>query len=109
MSTGLNFPRGAEISFLFTTQREIRKFHGRFLGDPSATDVITFCHTPCIDIVISIDQAKAQAKKRALPLLYELILLMLHGLLHAKGFDDTKPSKRLEMRCQEFEWLSRIL
>ena len=79
------------------------------MGDPSATDVITFADGETADIIISLDQAQRQAKKRGLKLFHEVALLICHGLLHAKGFDDIKEEDRLVMRQQEFEWLMRVL
>ncbi|MDP2599742.1 MAG: rRNA maturation RNase YbeY, partial [Deltaproteobacteria bacterium] len=99
--------------------REIQKIHGRFLKEPSVTDVITF-KTPSppvgegwgegtIDIVISLDQAAIQAKKRGLKLFHEAALLMCHGLLHVKGYNDLTEKEALLMRQKEFEWMMKVL
>lgn len=87
----------------------MRKIHKRFLNKNSDTDVITFVDGPFIDIVISLDQAAKQAKPRGLTLYQEAALLICHGLLHAKGFDDRTPKAKTEMRKQEFEHLARVL
>lgn len=79
------------------------------MNDPTPTDVITFVDKETVDVVISLDQADCQAKPRNLSLLHEVILLMGHALLHAKGFDDLTPAKALIMRQQEFELLARVL
>lgn len=108
LCTALNF-RKADIAFLFTTTREIKKYHHRFFRKKTATDVITFADKGVVDIVISLDQALQQAKSRGLKLSEEVALLMCHGLLHAKGFDDQSEKDRLKMRQKEFESLARVL
>lgn len=75
------------------------------MNDPSATDVITFADDKTADIVISLDQACKQAKKRGLKLFDEVALLICHALLHTKGYDDLNEKEALTMRQQEFERL----
>lgn len=108
LCTVLNFRKG-EIAFLLTTNRSIQKYHSRFLGKNQTTDVITFSESNTVDIVISLDRAASQARLRGLHLFDEVALLMCHGLLHAKGFDDRTEKKWLTMRKQEFEWMTKIL
>ena len=79
------------------------------MGEDSTTDVITFADEKNVDVVISLDQAARQAKTRGLKLFHEVLLLMCHAMLHAKGFDDLTIEDALKMRQQEFEWLARIL
>ncbi|OGQ05375.1 MAG: rRNA maturation RNase YbeY [Deltaproteobacteria bacterium RIFCSPLOWO2_01_44_7] len=108
MCIGFNF-QNSDISFLFTSSAEIKKYHQRFLKKKTATDVITFADKKAVDIVISLDQAQAQARPRGLKLFHEVCLLMCHGLLHAKGFDDLNEKDWLEMRKAEFESLARAM
>ncbi|MDO8527547.1 MAG: rRNA maturation RNase YbeY [Deltaproteobacteria bacterium] len=107
MCTELNF-QGVDVSFLLTTNREISTYHRRFMNDPSVTDVITFADKNSVDVVISLDQAQAQAKPRGISLFHEVALLMCHALLHAKGFDDLTEKEALKMRQAEFETLAKI-
>lgn len=79
------------------------------MNDPTATDVITFADDKTADIVISIDQAARQAKKRGLKLFDEVALLMCHGLLHVKGYNDLTEKEALTMRQKEFEWMMKVL
>lgn len=108
LCTVLNFRKG-DIHFLFAGQRQIRKLHQRYLHKKTATDVMTFVDRGSVDIVISIDQAQAQAKPRGVKLLEELTLLMCHALLHAQGLNDQTESGRFAMRKAEFESLARVL
>lgn len=60
-------------------------------------------------MAISLDQAYAQARARHLRLIEEVALLMCHGLLHIKGFDDQTELDWLAMRQAEFESLAKTL
>lgn len=71
--------------------------------------MITFAEKNAVDIIISLDQAKRQARSRRLKLIEEISLLICHGLLHAKGFEDQTEKGRLEMRRLEFESLAKTL
>lgn len=61
------------------------------------------------EILISLDRAKRQAKKRGVSLESELVLLVVHGLLHLGGQDDETYRGLCRMRKGEFEALMRIL
>lgn len=109
MCTALNFRKAVELHFLLTTQSHIKKFHKKFFGDASATDVITFVESKTVQAVISLDQARKQAHQRHCTLAQETLLLIGHALLHAQGWDDRTESKALKMRTQEFQLLARVL
>lgn len=94
---------------MLLTDREMIRLHARFLRKGTRTDVMTFVDGEQVDIAISLDQALRQARPRALTLFHEIALLICHGLLHAKGFDDTTEAKALEMRKKEWEWMARVL
>ena len=109
MCTVLNFRAASEIHFLFVDNRTLRKTHRDFLGDNSVTDVITFHHAPTLDIIISLDVAAREARKRGLQCWHEILLYMGHGLLHAAGFGDKTPTARDQMRQAEFTLLTKVL
>lgn len=87
----------------------IRKLHQRYFDDPTATDVITFPDDGRLDVVISLDRARRQARERNVSLWAEVVLLMLHGILHGIGFDDLTKQKWCSMKQQEFVWVAKIL
>lgn len=85
--------------------REIARVHGRFLGDPTPTDVITF---PDGEIVVSGETAKREAEKLGIRPLQELLLYVVHGCLHLRGFDDRTEGERRRMRAAERRALKRL-
>jgi probable rRNA maturation factor len=92
-------PVDGEVSVLLTTDRQIRRLNRRFRGKDKATDVLSFpaaewsgnrmprAGMPSGDLAISVETAAAQASHFGHPLVVELKILMLHGLLHLAGFD----------------------
>jgi probable rRNA maturation factor len=96
-------PRGT-LSLAFLGDRALARLHGRFLGDPSATDVITFpgAGSPAAgEICVSVEAAIRQAGRSAGRLSAELTLYVIHGWLHLAGYDDTTAAARRAMRRAE--------
>lgn len=115
--------REGSVSIVFTGDDEIRALHRDFLGEDSATDVITFPldddgegtvegHQASDDllgeIVVSVDTARREAARRDLPLDRELSLYAIHGVLHLLGFDDHDVADRRRMRRAERRLLDRL-
>lgn len=73
---------------------EIARIHGEFMDEPTPTDVITFQHG---ELIVSAETAAREAEKRGWPLERELLLYLIHGLLHLQGFDDIDEDKRWRM------------
>ena len=99
-----------EVALLLTDDAEIADFHGRFLDDPTPTDVITFPREDGngVDLVVSVERAHAIAADTGHAPQNELALYVVHGLLHACGFDDLDAAARREMRAAERVVLDRL-
>ena len=101
-----------ELSVVFVTDTAIAQIHKDFLGDPSATDVITFPANEEMnfagEIIISVDHARTQAEKYNEPFSRELSLYLIHGWLHLSGYDDCTTDDRAMMKTTEIEAM-RIL
>jgi probable rRNA maturation factor len=91
------------LSLVFMTDRELAALHGRFLNDPSPTDVITFPGGAGAagEICISADAAVRQGGRSAPRLSAELTLYVVHGWLHLAGYDDLRPAAKRRMRLAE--------
>ncbi len=101
---GGGFPAG-ELAVAFLSDAALARLHGRFLKDPSPTDVITFegdpAHGLAGEICVSADAA-ARAGGRAAPgFSRELTLYIVHGWLHLAGHDDLNPAAKRAMRRAE--------
>ena len=93
-----------EISILLTGDKDIRRLNQEFRSIDQPTDVLSFPQNadedPSIpeeiilgDIAVSLDIAKAQAKEHGLDFKEEIILLLIHGILHLLGYDHEMSEK----------------
>lgn len=96
---------GGELSVALLTDNALARLHDAFLGDPSATDVITFEGDPALgvagEICVSVDAAVRMAGRAAPGLSSELTLYVVHGWLHLAGYDDRRPAAKRLMRRAE--------
>ncbi len=84
----------------------MRSLNRRFLGHDYATDVLTFqMGRDCADIIICPHVAAKNAKRHGTSTGDEIILYVIHGLLHLAGYEDHAPKDILKMRQMEVEML----
>lgn len=88
--------RVSEVSIAFVSDPDMKRLNKRFRAMNATTDVLTFPGDESYDpeggrflgdIVISLEQAKRQAAEQRHSIATELRYLLLHGVLHAYGFD----------------------
>lgn len=113
----------ATISLVFVDDAEIHRINREFLRHDYPTDVISFLlNSPgepaapadrrgCGkhldgEIFVSTDTAAAAARQFDWSPASELVLYVVHGLLHLVGYDDLSPDERRLMRQREREILS---
>ena len=120
----------ARISIAIVDNQTIRQLNKRYLGHDWETDVLSFlleCEGPsgagggsdssCPgrgkrlegEVVISAEKALQRAPEFHWTAREELVLYLVHGLLHLVGYDDLTEKQRRAMRAREravFERLS---
>ena len=112
------FRLGKEIrlNILFLNDVQMSRLHRRFLGKEGPTDVLAFSMQEgkplkgdsflLGDIAISAETALRHAKRFRSTVDRELILYVIHGILHLLGYDDHGGRSRLLMRRKEKELLT---
>jgi probable rRNA maturation factor len=106
-----------EVSIAIIDDDSMRKLNRKFRGKNKTTDVLTFpadasdaapqaSARPLGDIVISIDQARRQASEQRHSLATEIRYLILHGTLHALGYDHVTDEG--EMNALEVEVRGKV-
>lgn len=114
-----------EVTIVFVNARQIKVMNKEFLGHEYETDVLAFDFTgqtvsgysrkrkrsarkPSIkhgplwgDVVISTDAVIKNCRHFKTELESELLLYIVHGLLHLQGYNDHKDSDIKRMRTKE--------
>jgi probable rRNA maturation factor len=102
--------RDAELSVALVGDHEMADLNARFLGRGEVTDVLAFPYSAeggplAGEIVVNAELAAREAAGRAHSAPDELLLYIVHGLLHLLGYDDHKAPDRRRMRRREAEVL----
>ena len=100
----------ASATLALVGDARIQKLNCDFRGHDKPTDVLSFAAARneddpdyLGDIVVSVDTASRQAKRRGSNLRRELKVLSLHGFLHLLGYDHEKDDgemRRIEYRLR---------
>jgi probable rRNA maturation factor len=103
----------AGLSLCFVDNAAIRQLNAQYLGRDEATDVLAFPlgEGPEEDrvlgeIVVSVEKALDEARRRDIPADAEIALYTAHGLLHLLGYDDHEPDATRRMRDAERQALA---
>lgn len=125
VAAGEKIPCG-QISVAIVTGAAMRKLNRQFLQHDYDTDVLTFCldsdchhddehehgdechHAPEGEIVVSADFARRMAPRYDWRPADELLLYVIHGVLHLAGYNDAAPRDRAAMRDREAHYLRRF-
>ncbi len=98
-----------EICFIFVSEKEIIRVNREFLKHDYATDVITFSNSLKIsvggDIYISPGVVSLNAVAYGSDNYHELYRVMIHGVLHLAGYNDSTAEEREVMRGREDHYL----
>lgn len=96
-----------EVDVLFTSDAELKRLNRTFRGKNKPTDILSFPTPPEIsqhhagDLAISLETAARQAAQYGHPLTDELLILILHGLLHLSGLDHEADEGQMAAREAE--------
>ena len=107
----------SEVSIAVVDDDSMRNLNRKFRRKNKTTDVLTFPADesdadpqakgrPLGDIVISIDQARRQASEQKHSLATEIRYLILHGTLHALGYNHERDEG--EMNALEVEVRGKV-
>jgi probable rRNA maturation factor len=91
----------AELCIALVGNAEIRKLNAQFRKKDYPTDVLSFPAGDELptggqllgDVVISVEKAKEQAKESRRTLNEEMVILLIHGIVHLLGYDHERSPK----------------
>lgn len=108
-----------ELSVLVVNDARMRKLNHQYRGIDRTTDVLSFPQddgeddefdSPLLgDVVVSAETARNQAREHKLSFEEELILLLIHGILHLLGYDHERSAKEERQMRRKTRTLFQIV
>lgn len=100
------------ISIALVSDKEIKEYNRVYRNKNKVTDVLSFIldeNDVLGEIVISLEQAKRQAKKNKKTIKSELQWLTVHGILHLLGYDHEISKKEEERQLVKEQEILTLL
>ncbi|MFC2111858.1 rRNA maturation RNase YbeY [Bacteroidota bacterium] len=101
-----------DINIILTTDRHLKKFNKSFLSRDYYTDIITFDYTEDSvvsgDLYISLDRIKENSRLYKEGEEKELRRVIVHGVLHLIGYDDSDERDKKVMQEKENYFLAML-
>ncbi len=108
----------AELHVIVVDATAIAALNKNYLGHHGVTDVLAFdLHTPSTDhapctvfgeIYVCLDVAVEAAVTYRTSVAHEVVLYIVHGMLHLAGYDDRTDTERAAMRREERRILEQL-
>ncbi len=103
---------GCHVSIALVDDAAIIPVNEQFVHHRGPTDVISFRYAPLpgpaastAELVVNVERAVQEARRRCRPAGEELALYLAHGCLHLTGLDDATPAQRAAMQRIQNRWL----
>ncbi|MDA9362146.1 rRNA maturation RNase YbeY [Flavobacteriaceae bacterium] len=94
-----------EVVYAFFNDDDLKALNSRHLNHDYFTDVISFNDSKGTvlngNIAISIDRVRENAERYKTSFNNELLRVMVHGLLHFMGYNDSSEKETQQMRDKE--------
>ena len=104
--------RKARITLMLADTRTARRLNHTYRRRNYATNVLTFCYqdAPLViaDVVVCVAVARAEAARDGKTLRAHLAHLVIHGVLHAQGYDHERAADARRMQALEVGHLARL-
>ncbi len=104
----------ADVNVLVTSNAELQELNHRFRGKDQPTDVLSFPSLPGLkpryagDIAISAEIAVHNARSLGHSPAEEIKILVLHGILHLRGYDHERDQGKMARREEKLRRTLRL-
>ena len=102
--------RSADMTVVFIDGRRSARLNREFLGHRGSTDVISFpLHeggTAEGEVYVNLDRARTQARAYGVTEANEIVRLVVHGILHVLGYEDSTEPLRRRMKLREDRYVN---
>ena len=107
---------GCELAVRVVSQPEMRRLNHRYRGRDKSTNVLSFPAAPAPgvrpqplgDVVICPAVLKREASEQGKPLEAHWAHLVVHGVLHLRGYDHENKRDAARMEAREIRLLRRV-
>ena len=105
-----------EVSIRIVDEREMAELNGRFRGKPAPTNVLSFPvgvpdengRVILGDIVLCAAIVMSESREQDKPVEAHFAHMVVHGLLHLKGYDHLHEEEAREMESMEVDFMSDL-
>ncbi|WAC11002.1 rRNA maturation RNase YbeY [Dyadobacter pollutisoli] len=100
----------SDLNYIFCSDEYLLEINKQYLDHDYFTDIITFDNSEEDnilegDIYISVDRVRENAETFHADFETEMRRVLIHGLLHLMGYEDSDESLKKAMRAKEDEYL----
>ena len=110
--------KNVELSVVLCDDAFIHELNREWRGKDKPTDVLSFAQwegeqVPGMnlvlgDVIISLETASKQSHERGHSFHHEIIVLLIHGVLHLLGHDHIEEEEAIEMEALERKLLAQV-
>lgn len=104
----------AKLTLRFVDETEARTLNHTYRKQDKATNVLTFCYTEDeddlaqADIILCVDVIQKEANEQNKSVAEHLAHMIVHGALHAQGYDHETEEEAEEMEALEIYILKKL-
>ncbi|OGW78070.1 MAG: rRNA maturation RNase YbeY [Omnitrophica bacterium RIFCSPLOWO2_01_FULL_45_24] len=104
----LRKPRSTELEIIFLSDSAIRPLNRRYKNRNISTDVLSFELGELGEVIISSDTALRNSRIFNTSFEEEIVLYIIHGILHLFGYDDETAGTKNRMSKKENDIRKRL-
>lgn len=103
----------SELNYIFCSDQYLLEINKQYLDHDYFTDIITFDNSEEDkqmegDIYVSVDRVKDNTETFHTNFDAEMRRVLIHGLLHLAGYEDSSEALKMAMRAKEDEYLRQF-